>query len=155
MQEILIRKLYSYIKENNPELLWQLQQENAVTDWLKQKVDGINEQLNDLLTQDKAASLIEQECMELLTDDLRPSRFHYIRKVFEEEFPKDFELMSADGQLENAIILLLKNCEPAFEQFAFSEESQDDPLLRYTITGLIDEQLHPSGNALSADTLFD
>jgi hypothetical protein len=142
MQELLIRKLHAYIRENNPDLLWQLQQDNSVTDWLTGKIHSIAGTLDALLTQNKPAYFIEEECMELLTGDLRPSRFHYMQLLLEEEFPRDFSLLSADDLLENAVILLLKNCNAVFGQFGFSEATADDPLLRYTLTGLLQEYLH-------------
>ncbi len=46
MQNILINKLHEYIREYNPDLLMQLEEEGAVTEYLSDKVDALNAIIN-------------------------------------------------------------------------------------------------------------
>ena len=48
MKEILINKLHEYIKENNPDVLLQLEEDGKVTEYLSDKVSAVNALLNQL-----------------------------------------------------------------------------------------------------------
>ena len=139
MQEILIQKLHDYIRENNPDLLFELQPEHKVTDYLQGSVGSIQELLNHLLFQNRPASFIEELCMEELTRPLRPSRFNYLKNILQEEFPNDFERLQQNSLLTSELINLIAACDPVFDELNFSEEHEDDRNLHYAITGTVQE----------------
>ena len=86
MREILIKKLHEYIRENNPELLLQLEEDSKVTEYLSNKVNTAYPIIIEY--KGKPDYIIEEACMNVLTQDLRPSKFNYIRNILEEEFEK-------------------------------------------------------------------
>ena len=141
MQAQLIRKLHDYIRENNPDLLITLQEENRVTDYLHESVASVDELMNQLLAESKAPSVIEELCMDELTRLLKPSRFNYIKEILETEFLKDFERLESNGLLTTELINLTSACDAVFDELQFSIENEDDRTLRYAIMGAVYEYL--------------
>ena len=139
MQEVLSEKLHQYIKENNPDLLLTLQQNENVSDYLKEKVDSMDVLLNELIAANTPAYIIEERCMDELTKELRPSKFNYLISILEEEFEKDFHRLTENGILTYEIVNLIEDCNPVFKAFVFSEENESNRHLHYAITGAIKE----------------
>ncbi len=137
MQEILIRKLHQYILENNLDLLIDLQERNNVGSYLKEKVSSIDTLLNQLITEDVPVYIIEERCIDALTQDLRPSKYNYVTSVLEEEFKSDYFRLKKNGTLPYEIINLIELCIPVFETFGFTDDNEDDRHLRYAIIGAI------------------
>jgi hypothetical protein len=137
MQEILIHKLLLYVRENNPDLLIQLEEEYRVTDYLISKVGLVDTLINE--DEDQPAYILETACMDILTQDLRPSRYNYICKIIEEEFEDYYEKLEASGLKKFEAINLLYSCKKIFDDFGFNEECENNRLLRYLIIGSISE----------------
>jgi hypothetical protein len=78
MQEILINKLLEYIRDNNPDILFALEAEVAVTTWLSEKVSIVDMLIIQLKKQQQPDYEIEEICMDIITKDLRPSKYNYI-----------------------------------------------------------------------------
>lgn len=142
MQELLIRKLHDYMKENNPDLLLTLEEENRVTEYLLENVASVDGLINQLLAENKPASVIEERCMEEMTRPLKPSRYNYLKALLEDEFPKDFERFRHTGILQKEIINLITVCDPVFHELNFSEENDNDRYLRYAVIGAVHEYLN-------------
>ena len=140
MQEILINKLLEYIRENNPELLIQLEEEDKVAEYLSNKISTI-ESLLDNWEKGQPAYIIEVACMDILTQDLRPSKFNYICTILEEVFEASYQQLHESGVLQFEVINLINHCQPVFDTIGFTEENEDNWELRYTITGAISEYL--------------
>ena len=145
MQEILIRKFHDYIRDNNPDLLVTLEEENRVTDYLHENVATIDGLINQLLGDSKPKSVIEECCMEEMTRQLKPSRYNYLKAVLEEEFPGEFERFMHTGLLQREIINLISVCDPVFHEMDFSEENDNDRYLRYAVVGAVHEYLKVNG----------
>ena len=143
MHDILINKLYEYIKENNPDLLMQLEEEGGVTEYLSDKVDAVNAIISQ---QDKEQPtyIVETTCMDVLTQDLRPSKFNYISSVLEEEFGTTYQQSQESGTIRFEVINLINKCHSVFDDLNFSEENEDNQFLRYCIIGTISEYLEES-----------
>lgn len=137
METILIEKLRGYITLNNPDLLIQLQSEHAVTDYLKQKVQSVGYLMNRLIQEGCPPYIIEELCLEELTNDLHPSEFTFISNLLEEEFEEDFLRMKEIGTLTFEIVNLIAVCKPVFETVGFNKGKEDDRELHYTIAGEI------------------
>lgn len=142
MQEILIRKLHDYTRDNNPDLLLTLQEKNRVTDYLHENVASVDSLINQLLAENKPPSVIEELCMEELTRQFKPSRFNYLKALLEEEFANDFEVLQDSGILTTEIINMIATCNPVFDELKFSTENEDDHYLRYAVMGAMHEYLN-------------
>jgi hypothetical protein len=148
MQEILIQKLLLYVQENNRELLMQLEEESRVTDYLLNKVGMVDSLINEE-DNDQPAYILETACMDILTQDLKPSRYQYICKVLEEDFEDYYKKLELAGLIKFETINLLVFCKQVFDDFGFNEESEGNRLLRYLIMGSISEYFENGGSKKS------
>jgi hypothetical protein len=138
MKKILINKLHEYIRENNPDLLFQLEEDGKLTEYLSGKINTVNA----LIRQKdigQPAYIIEDACMDVLTQDLRPSQFNYISNVLEEDFADTHQQLQESGTLKFEVINMISRCQSVFEDLNFSEENEDNQFLRYAIIGTINE----------------
>ncbi len=141
MKTELKEKLHSYIVENNPELVLNLQGSLSVTKYLEEKVSAIQPMLDSLEAASKPSYIIEELCMNELTKDLRPSKFNYIKEILEAEFEEVFNKLRDSGVLTYEIVNMITACNPVFEEMGFSEDRAEDRKLRYAVTGTIQEYL--------------
>ncbi len=139
MKQLLTKKLHTYIKDNNPELLFQLEQDNALHDYLSAKVIAALELMGHL--SDEPEYIMEEACMEVLTQELKPSKFNYIINILEEEFLEKYEQLQESGTLKLEAINMVNQCLPVFEEQHFAEEDEDNRFLRLAITGAIGNYL--------------
>jgi hypothetical protein len=139
MKEILFRKLHQYVKDNNPELLLQLEEEHKVTAWLSDKLKSIETIL--AAHEGPPEYIIEEVCMKELTNGLRPSKFNYISNILEEEFENEYRQFLDAGILQFEIINLIRECQPVFEAIGFTEENEDGDDLKNVVAGTISEYL--------------
>ncbi|NOT90712.1 DUF1896 family protein [Ferruginibacter sp.] len=159
MQEILLQKLQQYISQNNPDLLFQLEQESKLTEYLTDKVSTVKA-LIEQAGKGQPHYIIEETCMDILTMDLKPSRYNYIRGIFEEEFEKNFLLLSDTPLLQTEVINMISYCKEVFNEIGFTAANEDDPFLRYNIIGAISEYVESNsekeigGNELQQSTAF-
>ena len=140
MQEILMRKLHEYIRENNPDVLLQLEADTTVTKYLTNKVSAADSLLHQL-ENGQPGYIIQDACMELLTQDLKPSRYNYICNILEEEFESSYLQFKAAGIMQFEAINLIKYCKAVFDDLNFNEENEGNRFLRYVIIGSISEYL--------------
>ncbi|MDQ3681604.1 MAG: DUF1896 domain-containing protein [Bacteroidota bacterium] len=143
MQNILINKLHEYIRENNPDLLMLLEEEGRLSEYLSDKVNTVSIVINQT-DKELPAYIIEEKCMDVLTRDLRPSKFNYISSVIEEEFGATYRQLQESGTQKFEVINLINKCKPVFDNVNFSEENEDNRFLRYVIIGTISEYLEES-----------
>lgn len=141
MQEFLTNKLHQYISENNPDLLIVLEEKNETGSFINSKVKGIESLLTELKKENKPEYIIEDVCMDALTKDLRPARYNYIKNILEEEFEYAFYNFQKSGVLLYEIINIINCSEDIFNAFDFTEENENNRVLRYAVTGLISEYL--------------
>ena len=141
MQEILKEKLRTYIGRNNADLMLNLQQDFSVTSYLEEMVNGIQSLASQLLVENKPGYIIEELCMEEMINNLRPSKFNYIRSVLEDEFEQDFLRIKESGLLTYEIANMISESETVFETLGFTEVNEQDRILRYAIAGMIRQYL--------------
>ncbi len=140
MLDTLTKKFHSYIRENNPELLLQLKEDDSLADYLTLKVNAALELMSHL--EDEPNYIIEEACIEVLTQKLKPSKFNYIINILEEEFIDDYEKLQESGTLQFEAINMIAHCLPVFEEQHFSEENEDNGFLHLAITGAIGNYLN-------------
>ena len=138
MKKILFNKLLEYIRENNPDLLFQLEKDRKVAEYLSDKIRTVSALIRQMNI-GEPAYIIEDTCMDILTQDLRPSKFNYISNVLEEDFADTHQLLQASGTLKFEVINMISLCQSVFEDLNFSEENEDNQFLRYAIIGTIKE----------------
>ena len=141
MLDELRNKLLEYIRDNNPDVLFQLEQEAGLTQYLNQKLNDVTGLLDRLKKESKPGYLIETICLDQMTNELRPSKYNYICNILSEEFEKEFSQMVNAGLLQYEVINIVTYCLPIFEDLRFSEETADNRFTRYAIAGMISEYL--------------
>lgn len=139
LREHFIGKLFDYICENNPDLLVLLEEDIAIGCFLTDKVDSIMDTVREHVEEPLYA--LEERCMELLTKDLRPSKYHYILHVLEQEFSSAYKLMQESSVLKFEVINLVSYCDHVFEAMHFTEANEGNRLLYYGIAGAISQYL--------------
>lgn len=137
MEDILKEKLWIYIIHNNPDLMFTLQEDYSVLDYLNKKIDGVKSILDDMLSDGTPKYIIEEICLNVLTEDLKPSRFLYIRSLLSDEFEKTYAAFQESGILTYEVINLMESCKPIFETIGFTKENGEDPILRNALIGQI------------------
>ena len=142
MEDLLKEKLWFYIIHNNPDLMFLLQEDYSVLDYLNKKIDGVKSILDDMLSDDTPKYIIEEICLNVLTEDLKPSRFLYVRSLLSDEFEKTYSAFQESGILTYEVINLMESCKPIFETIGFTKENEEDPTLRNALIGQIADYLN-------------
>jgi hypothetical protein len=137
MEDLLKEKLWFYIIHNNPDLMFTLQEDYSVLDYLNKKIEGVKFILEDMLSEGTPQYIIEEICLNVLTEDLKPSRFLYIRSLLSDEFEKTYADFQECGILTYEVINLIESCQPIFESIGFTIENEEDPTLRNALIGQI------------------
>lgn len=138
---MLKEKLWAYIVHNNPDLMFSLQEDYSVTRYLDEKVKAVMPIAEQLLSEHRPLYVIEELCVRDMTEELRPSRFLYIKEVLEEEFPDDFQRLIEDGLLTCEIIKIMESSAEIFGAFDFSVENKDGSRLRHAIIAQVHDRL--------------
>ena len=141
MKEMLKEKLWAYIIINNPDLMIILKEDHSVTQYLDTKVNEVMPLAEQLLNEGKPNYIIEELCINVMTEDLKPSRYQDIRSVLEEEFPRDYERLKENGTLTYEVVNLIAVCEQVFIDFDFNKENEDNRFLKYAIIGQVHDYL--------------
>ena len=141
MTNSLKNKLHTYLVQNNPDVLVILQGRSNVTSFLEEKVNALGGLPEQLLAEGKPTYIIEEICMDELTKGLRPSRYNYLLSLLENDFQTEYSRWQESGVLTYEIINLLQTCNLVFDSLKFTDENEDDRMLRYAIIGTIRQYL--------------
>jgi hypothetical protein len=141
MENILKEKLWFYIIHNNPDLMLSLQETYSVTDYLNKKINGVKTIMEDMLSEGTPQYIIEEICLNVLTEDLKPSIFLYICSLLEEEFEDTYAAFSKSDILRYEVINLMESCKEIFETIGFTKENEEDSTLRNAVIGQITDYL--------------
>lgn len=137
METALKEQLWSYIATHNPDLMFDLQEAYKVSDYLEEKITGIMREVEQLLDNGLPAVTVQEICLEKLTEELKPSKFQYIREIFEQEFPTAFQAMRECGMLNYEVINMVQTCQGIFDHFGFREHMLGDQRMRNAVIGEI------------------
>ncbi|MBK8088819.1 MAG: hypothetical protein IPK31_13255 [Chitinophagaceae bacterium] len=141
MQEVIVSKLLEYIRDNNPDLLFELEAEDKLRVWLYEKADSVKTLFEQKETDRQPEYIIIEKCILEATVELRPSRYNYILNLLEQEFEINYTSLLNSGLLQHEVINMIGYCEPVFTDLNFSEENEDNQFIHYAITGMISEYL--------------
>jgi len=141
MQTILKEKLWAYIIQNNPDLMFNLQAEYSVSRYLEDQVSNVMPTVLQLLGEGKPGHAIEELVLEQLTEKLRPSRFLYLQEILKTEFQTIYLKFRESGVLTYETVNLIDQCNEVFDAFNFSQENQHDHKLRHNIIAKVHHYL--------------
>ncbi len=142
MQEQLSERLNNYIRLDHPDLLIKLNAAGGLESWLIQQVSEVENDRQRMLAEGRSAAHTEDKCMELMTAALRPSRFHYISELLEEDFEWAYYRMRAEGILLEQTLKMLQLCGPVFGEFGFCTANERDPAIRKAASAVIRNYLN-------------
>lgn len=145
MQEIFVGKLLEYLRDNNPDLLFELEAEDKLRVWLYEKANTVQPIFEQMKKDGQPEYVIIERCLTEATTYLRPSRYNYILNLLEQEFDSYYTSLSESGLLQHEVINMIGYCEPVFNDLNFSEENEDNRFIHYAITGMIGEYLQSNG----------
>lgn len=134
MKDKLQGLLLGYIRENNPELLQQLQEDDGLHAWVLEKIKTIEM----VLGQSKPVAALEAQCMNLLTAELRPSRMRFVRDLFEERFSGEYDLMLMSGTLAYELLAMTTACLDLFEDRILLDGVEDPELENLVVKRISD-----------------
>jgi hypothetical protein len=137
MLEALIHKLHTYLIENNPDLLLDLQEENRLTAYLQDKVKSVEQTLWQLQDSEAPQYIMEEILMDMLTEDLKPSRFNYVCSILQEVLPDKFEQLQEGGTLTYEGVNLVAECRSIFDSSGFSAATEASPVLHQVVADII------------------
>lgn len=86
-------------------MLLRLEEGGKVTEYLLERAKSVSALIN-LMNNGQPAYIIEDACMDILTADLKPSKYNYICNVLEEEFESKYQLHIDTNLLKFKIIYL-------------------------------------------------
>lgn len=141
MQMILKEKLWAYIVHNNPDLLFKLQEEYSVVRYLEEKVRDVIPVLIRLLLEERPQYMIEELCLNAMTEELRPSKFQFVQSVLAEEFDSDHRRLKVEGRLTYEVLNMLDVCKAIFDELGLSEENKQDGKIYYAVYRQISDYL--------------
>lgn len=153
LHDHFIHKLFDYVCDNNPDLLVRLEDDFAITTYLTDKVAVIKETIQQYCT--KPLYLLEEICMDLLTKDLRPSKYLYITHVLEYEFSSAYLYLKRVGTIKYEVINLISYCDHVFDSMNFSEATEDSRLLYYGIAGAVSQYFDQSVSETETSEQWD
>lgn len=141
MKEILIGKLLEYVRDNNPDILFELEAEDKLRLWLYSKADSVESLWQQMQTDKQPAYIIEETCLNELTRELKPSCYNYIFNLLENEFEQEYKLLQQSGLLQHEVVNMIGYCDSVFNDLNFSEENEDNRFIYYAIAGAVSEYL--------------
>jgi hypothetical protein len=138
MKDTLQGLLLGYIRDNNPELLLQLTNDDALHAWVCDKIREI-----EVVLQDAKPSPDESDFMHVFASDLQPSRFRFVSELFKLEFTDVYERMQEAGTLHYELINMVSACHCLFEDMPLVE-GMENPQLDHAVAEAISEYLQVS-----------
>jgi len=131
-------KLWAFIIENNPELMFELNESGTAADYIDANLNKVLPLTEELLALGKSLEEVEQSCLNAMTLKLKPSKFLYIRSIIEEDFPDEFKRLVEDGIMTYTVIGMIAALKDVFMAFGFTSETVDTLHLRHAVIA----QLH-------------
>lgn len=141
MYKNLKEKLWAFITQNNPDLMFTLQEGYSVTTYLEDKLQKVMPMVLDLIAEGKEGHAIEELAISEMTRELRPSRFNYLKDVIARDFPLEYNKFREAGVLTYECINMIEACNDIFEAFGFSEDKTEDNRLRHAIIARVHDYL--------------
>ncbi|MDR2272012.1 MAG: hypothetical protein LBF27_13995 [Sphingobacterium sp.] len=141
MYNNLREKLWAFIIQNNPDLMFTLKDGYSVSTYLDDKISKAMPLVMDLIASGKEGHAIEELALLELTRELRPSKYNYIKEVIAQDFPEHYHRFREAGVLTFECINIIEACNDLFVTFDFREDKTTDNRLRHAIIARIHDYL--------------
>ena len=100
--------------------------------FIREKVEGISGQMEELLDAGTPAYMVEISCMDVLIASLSPSKYDYIYNILEDEFEERLEAFERLGITLFEIINIIIDCGDLLYEF-----DEEDRQLKYAVIGVV------------------
>jgi hypothetical protein len=141
MEELLTAGYYPYLHLDNPEILIKYPLVHRQVRELKGKVKKTSDQIREMMARGISREEIIDQSVELITSELRPSRFGYVCAVIASEFPKTFLKWVKIDELSDQVLDVLRACEPVFNLLKFKAHLAEQHSVYLTVTSFIGHYL--------------
>ena len=141
METALKERLWDYIIIHNPELMYHLQEQYLVGSYLQRKVNEVLPQAQEMRANGVDVCTILEACIEELTQELKPSKFQFVRRVIQEEFPAEYQLLSSTYMLDYEVLNIVDASWDIFQQFGPYCERENSKIQRYAVMHQISTHL--------------
>ena len=155
MKNSLTFLLRAYLAQHHPDLLFEVERENGVNAFIAAAIESLGDQPDELARQGTPAYVIEEICMEQLTQGFRPSRYDYLLSLLEDEFNATFAVWAERDLLSSVVLILLRDCGTVFDRFGFCEQNEDDEQLRDEMITVIQRSLRTPDSVRQVDLLLE
>jgi len=145
----------TYLAEHNPDILLELERENRVGAFIEAAIESLEIHPDELACQGLPNYLIEEICLEQLTQGVRPSRYDYLLSLLADEFSTTLTDWTERNLLPQAGVALLGDCGPVFDRFGFSEQKVEDKRLRDEMITVIQRSLRTPDSTSYVDSLLE
>jgi hypothetical protein len=137
MQELLMADCHPYLYLDNPEILIKDSQVFCKPRSLKKKVKKTSDRIREMIALGQPQQEIIDQSVELITAELRPSRFGYVCAVIASEFPKTFLKWVKINALADQVLDVVSACEPVFGLLKFNSHTAEQHRIYTTVTNFI------------------
>ncbi|WP_442795409.1 DUF1896 family protein [Pelobium manganitolerans] len=141
MQSILKTRLHGYLCESHPDLLIHLEETFSLNKYLEEKIAAIGLFLQKLIESGKPSYIIKELCMKRLTEDLKPSKFLYLKSLLEEEFMGDYLMMEENGTLTFEAVNIIGKADHIFQQYPLLDSAKNQTELRLALIAFVNDYL--------------
>ncbi|SEJ69685.1 protein of unknown function [Dyadobacter koreensis] len=137
MEELLTADYHPYLYLDNPEILIKDPLIYSRPRSLKKKVKKTCDRIREMIALGQPQQEIIDQSVELITSELRPSRFGYVCAVIASEFPKTFLKWVKINELTDQVLDVLSACEPVFSLLKFNSYTAEQHSIYITISNFI------------------
>ena len=137
MEELLLADSHAYFYLENPEILLKDSQIYFQPRGFAKKVDKTCARIRKMICSGLSTDEIIDQSVELITAELRPSRFGYVCAVIASEFPKTFLGWVSTNALKEQVLDVLNACEPVFSLLKFNVRMAEQHSIYRTITNFV------------------
>lgn len=141
MEELLTAECYPYLFLDNPEILIKDSQLFYKPRQLKKKVRETSQRIREMISGGIPRQEVIDQSVELITAELRPSRFGYVCVLIASEFPKTFLRWVKIDALAEQVLDVLSACEPVFNLLKFDALAAEQHSIYRTVTNFIGHYL--------------
>lgn len=129
----LKEQLWAHILVHNPDLSVRLDQDYGILNYLEDKVNAVLPLAEQMLAEGRPEHAVIELSMDILTDDLRPSRYDYILLLLIEDYPSDYARFKSEGTVRYHAIQMTGVCKDIFDNLDFKEENLHSNLVYQSI----------------------
>jgi hypothetical protein len=141
MEELFMAESHAYLFLHNPEILIKDSQIFTRPRLLKNKVKQTSDRIMAMIAAGSCRQEIIDQSVELITEELRPSRFGYVCAVIASEFPKTFLRWVRIDELAEQVLDVVNACEPVFCMFKFNSQKTEQHSIYQTVKNFIGHYL--------------